>query len=503
MDTHALSASPARANASWGLAGDTAGSTQGLVVTGFASLPFAEALFLRQTGRGGAWLRALDRVAPITDAINRKDRPGRAAALGLTYAGLAEIGLEPALDTFADPFQQGMHQKDRRRRLGDLPPSLVGGRMAWSGHAHDEPKADKEVHALLVLYAATPEQARSWADEVLRALAGDATLEHRLQLDLQLDDRRLAREHFGFTDGLSQPIPYGDAVVFEDGAPVPKDHWHGIAAGDILLGHPNAHHEASPGPYVKDTPEGRAAGLRQDNAPEGCLDLGKNGSYLVVRELQQDVAAFWRSLDAGAAAIQARDPSATHVTAAWLAERIVGRTVDGALLCPDGTVSPMPDGSPGNDCGFVAADRFGLGCPMGSHVRRANPRDGLAHDAALAQTLLDAANNHRILRRGRKYGPPAPGLREPDGVDRGLLFMCLNTDLARQFEFVQQTWILNRNFSTLFDETDPLIGPRGPFTVPGQPLRRRITVDTFIRMAGGDYFFLPSLPALRYMSSLG
>jgi Dyp-type peroxidase family len=496
-----MSPQPHRSNSSWGLAADTARDTQGIVVTGFGDLPAAEALFLRQVVNGGEWVRTLERVAPVSDAVKLETRPERATALAFTCIGLHRLGLQD-LSTFAIPFQEGMRQPDRSRRLGDNAAALVDGRMAWSGRAHAEPREGLEVDALLLLYAKTPEDARAWAGDVLATLAPQVVCERRLSLDLHLDGRNLAREHFGFTDGLSQPIPCGEAIVFDDGSRVPKDPWHGVAAGDILLGHMNAHHEPSPGPYVPETLEGAAARLHRDDAPEGYLDLGKNGSYLVVRELQQDVAAFWRSLDQGADAIKLRNPAATHVTAEWLAERIVGRNRDGDLLYPDGFVKPSPEG-PANDRGYIHADPFGIGCPMGSHVRRANPRDGLAKDPATAQTLLDAANNHRILRRGRKYGAPAQGdLRQPDGVDRGLLFMCLNTDLARQFEFVQQTWLLNRNFANLFDETDPLVGPRGTFTVHDQPLRRRITVDTFIRMAGGDYFFLPSLPALRYLRSL-
>jgi deferrochelatase/peroxidase EfeB len=135
-------------------------------------------------------------------------------------------------------------------------------------------------------------------------------------------------------------------------------------------------------------------------------------------------------------------------------------------------------------------------------VRRANPRDGLAKDEASAQTLLDAANNHRILRRARKYGDTVENPAVDDRKDRGLLFMCLNTDIARQFEFVQQTWILNPNFATLYDETDPLVGPKGGFTIRERPLRRIVPVETFVRLAGGEYFFLPSLPALRYLGTL-
>jgi deferrochelatase/peroxidase EfeB len=89
-----------------------------------------------------------------------------------------------------------------------------------------------------------------------------------------------------------------------------------------------------------------------------------------------------------------------------------------------------------------------------------------------------------------------------DGADRGLLFMCLNTDIERQFEFVQQTWLLNSSFATLFQEVDPLVGPAGRMTIRDEPLRRTISVDTFVRMAGGDYFFLPSLPTLQFLASL-
>jgi deferrochelatase/peroxidase EfeB len=221
-----------------------------------------------------------------------------------------------------------------------------------------------------------------------------------------------------------------------------------------------------------------------------------------VRELRQDVAAFWNSLYANADRIRNHDPKAVHVTADWLAERTIGRNIDGHLLCPSGVLAADKYNFPQNAFGFIRNDPHGHGCPLGSHVRRANPRDGLAKDEAAAQTLLDAANNHRILRRGRKYGKTIQDPRTDDRQDRGLLFICLNTDIARQFEFIQQTWLLNRNFATLFDETDPLVGPKGNFTIREQPLRRIVEVETFIRMAGGEYFFLPSMPALNYLAAL-
>jgi Dyp-type peroxidase family len=353
-----------------------------------------------------------------------------------------------------------------------------------------------------LLYASTQAEVQAWALTVSANLAQQGVVtEHQLSLDLRLDPNCIAREHFGFADGLSQPIPYGDAIQLSDGSPARQDPWHGVPVGEILLGHTNAHHEDAPGPLLAAARNNGASGLLPDGAPDGFLNFGINGSYVVVRQLKQDVASFWKSLEAAAELVKQQDPSATHIDADWLAARLFGRTADGDLLLPNGVLPPK-NGAPDNDFGFVRTDPRGLGCPFGSHVRRANPRDGLAEDETAAETLLNAANNHRILRRGRKYGTTIADRLTDDGDDRGLLFVCLNTDLVRQFEFVQQTWLLNRNFATLFDETDPLLGPAGPFTIPDSPLRRIVNVDTFVKMVGGEYFFLPSIAALNYLGSL-
>ena len=527
---------------SWKLKPPHDALTQGIVVSGFSKLPSAQALFLFDAGEAdgsaAGWLRTLAQVAPISDASGRE---ARAAAIAFTCTGLQKLGLgDEMLATFSAPFREGMYQDDRLRRLGDRidgkwQGTVIEGGPRWSGNIplrklkpsdpdgfRGRPKDPEElrvttpiiVHALLLLYDKDVTSVQTWADEVTGSLAPHGIrIAHRLLLDLQLDENDIGREHFGFADGLSQPIPFGedkgdgtrdDCVILSDGTPATRDRWHGVPLGEILLGHINGHHENAPGPLVpKDFDgKGEAAGLTPESAPEGFLNFGLDGSYLVVRELQQNVAAFWTSMAEGAARIQAHDPSATYASAEWLSERVIGRNIDGHLLCPSGYLAKDEHGVPQNAFGFIQTDPHGHGCPPGSHVRRANPRDGLAMDEASAQTLLDAANNHRILRRGRKYGPKV-GTGDPlDQEERGLLFMCLNTDIARQFEFVQQTWLLNSNFATLFDETDPLVGPKGHFTIREKPLRRIIEVETFVRMAGGEYFFLPSIPALEYLACL-
>lgn len=514
---------------SWHLAAPHCQEAQGLVVSGFASLPTGRALFLEfgwkgaKKKGGGAWLQALREVAQITDADGRDPR---AVAMGFTWSGLQKMGLNAnALASFDRPFKEGMFQEDRLRRLGDRrgdewQGTVIPGGPKWSGNTPlDDAAADDEarafddtdkvreqriktpvtVHALLLLYCEHDEAAEAWCAEVSAKLAPfEVSVVHRLPLDLRLDQQGIAREHFGFADGISQPIPFEQgAVVYGDGREVGKDYWNGVPLGEILMGHMNGHNEIAQGPVVADG-LGDTNGLPPHPKGVGFRDLGRNGSYMVVRELKQDVYAFWQSMRAATAHIRERDPEGSaHVTTTWLAERVVGRDTHGNLLCPQGTI-PVAN----NDVGFWDNDRRGMGCPMGSHVRRANPRDGLAPTEADKQTLLDAANNHRILRRGRKYGKTISVPPTPDDVDRGLLFICLNTDITRQFEFVQQTWILNPNFATLYDETDPLIGPKGTMTIPEDPLRRIIDVETFVQMAGGEYFFLPSMPTLDYLGSL-
>ena len=512
-----------RERSSWRIKPPHDAQTQGLIVSAFPDLCWSEALFLRIDAPGGAWLNLLQGPTAITNA---QGQTAQAAAIGFTWTGLQKLGLgdKNTCASFAVPFQEGMHQEDRLRRLGDKldgawRDSVIEGGPLWSGDeppqaagqtrpiaagggAKGQPRsAPCTVHSILLLYDADRNAVAERASKLSKALAARNVITVRqLSLDLRLDDGKVAREHFGFADGLSQPIPYGDAIIRKDGRPAEKDPLHGVPAGEFLIGHLNAHHEKAPGPVVPADDRARDAELTAEGAPEGFLNFGHNGSYMVVRELKQDVASFWNSFEKGAQGITAGNAGASHITASWLAERAVGRSLDGDLLRPNGYLGPK-DGRPDNDFGFFDSDRQGCGCPLGSHVRRTNPRDGLARDEAAASSALDAVNNHRILRRGRKFGSTIADRNKDDGEDRGLLFICLNTDIVRQFEFVQQTWLLNKNFGTLFDETDPLVGPKGPFTIPENPLRRIVEVDTFIQMAGGEYFFLPSIPALKYLAA--
>jgi Dyp-type peroxidase family len=486
MDGTALGRAPKQ---HWALAPGIAQDTQGFVVSAFAHLPVAVALFLDASGSERGWLRALRQVAPITTAAEKEANRARSAAIAITATGLERLGLgRPTVRaSFERPFWEGMHHPDRRRRLGDLSDRGLLHEQAprWSCNPPGADRTELTVHALLVLYARDEQEADAWARQVTGALQDvGVRVACRLPLSLRFDPDHVAREHFGFADGISQPIPYGPGVAGHHAGQA-RDPWHGVPLGEFLFGHINAHDEPAPGPLIP-------VGERENS---DLFDLGRNGSYLVVRELHQYVEAFWDSMQAAAADLR-KD-------AVWLAERVVGRERDGDLLLPDDQRLARTAQGPDNAFGFFGTDRHGLGCPLGSHVRRANPRDGLAPDAAACADALDSANNHRLLRRGRKFGPDFQKGEKDGERERGLLFMALNTDITRQFEFIQQTWVLNKSFATLQGETDPLCGPAGPFTVPDRPLRWKVDVQTFVRFAGGEYFFLPGIGALDWLQDQG
>jgi deferrochelatase/peroxidase EfeB len=131
--------------------------------------------------------------------------------------------------------------------------------------------------------------------------------------------------------------------------------------------------------------------------------------------------------------------------------------------------------------------------------------------------VIASARFHRILRRGREYGPrlsPEQALTgPPDHTSRGLYFICIAANILRQFEFVQNSWVMNTKFDAMTEESDPLLGNRQ--AIEGCPLTntfslsqqstvrtRILNVPQFVTVRGGAYFFLPSLTALRYLATM-
>ncbi len=446
---------------------------QGLFARGYSKHRFARFTIFaaREPAASQALLEWL--LPQVTSAA---PFPGDAALhVALTPAGLRQLGLpDRVLAGFSAEFLEGMTQTSRSRFLGDVGESDP---RSWAWGGPDRPPVD----GLILLYASSPEILRDRQSALLRRLA-------ELGIDdvTELPTRELTgHEPFGFHDGISQPVIAGLPKAAAAQRTVP--------AGEFVLGYPNARGQLTDRPLLPSSDDpGRL--LLPDPAGSGTADLGRNGTYLVLRQLEQDVDGFWQFADQAT-----RRPDGTEDPGQRLAlaAKMVGRWPSGAPLIE----APAHDAPElGDDNGFAyRADPLGLVCPIGAHIRRANPRDSLPPNPA---TSLETSDLHRLLRRARSYQQAAAGR-----PGTGLYFMCLAANLARQFEFIQHTWLNNPTFSGLYDDTDPLTGTRQPagatFTVPERPVRRRYRgLPQFVRTRGGAYFFLPGISALRYLAQL-
>jgi deferrochelatase/peroxidase EfeB len=187
-----------------------------------------------------------------------------------------------------------------------------------------------------------------------------------------------------------------------------------------------------------------------------------------------------------------------------LAAKLVGRWRSGAPL----TLAPAHDDpalgeDPRRNNDFTYAhDPRGLQVPLGSHMRRMNPRD-------TNMMQLTDVNIHRIIRRSTAYGAPYDPNATSEGDDelaRGIYFIFLSAKAMATIEFLQQEWINNGNFMGLGNERDPNVGlqeEQATFTIPKEPVRRRIhDIQTFNVVRGGEHLFLPSLSAPKWLAAL-
>lgn len=462
---------------------------QGLVVRGYGRLPAACYVLARveDPERAREWTAAMaEQVTPA-----RSHPEAAAVNLAFTAAGLAAMGLPPGtLGEFSAEFLSGMTTEHRARLLGDVGESAPA---AWRWGGPDT----QPIHLLLLLFARDPEALRDLHRDQVASLAHGGM---RAVETLDTAGDILGREHFGFRDGISQPR----IEELTDRPPDPES----VKAGEFVLGYPNEYGRLTHRPTAPSALDPR--GRLRPHEQAGRRDLGRNGSYLVFRQLGQDVAGFWRFCEEATLRPDGGIDAEARVT---LAARMVGRWPGGASLAlsPDADDPALADA---NDFGYHHTDRHGERCPLGAHVRRAHPRDMLSPAPGTAASVA-VGKRHRLLRRGRKYGLPvaeddlfSPG--EPavgPGDDRGLHFICLVANLARQFEFVQHTWCNDPRFAGLHEDPDPLLSPateRGrAFTVQGEPVRRRYTgVPRFVAVRGGAYFFLPGLGFLRWLGDL-
>jgi deferrochelatase/peroxidase EfeB len=519
-----------------------AGDIQAIAKTAFGSLNGARYMLLRIEDPEAArrWLRSLTpiSIAQLSDKAN--EDTAEIHQIALTAAGLCKLGIgKDILTQFSPEFVDGMASNDNRsRRLGDI--------GANSPAQWDWGVGEREPHILLILFSSAP-KIEAFAARMEKQ-AEDAGLSTILVLP---DSDMEGHEPFGFVDGISQPTFDWDRARVP-GTKADQAYTNLLALGELLLGYRNEYGLLTDRPLL-DASEKHAGILPP--GPRGHRDLGRNGSYLVYRQLAQDVPGFWRWV--AEAAVR------SGIAMEELAQSMVGRNLDGSPR-PDLNLDRSIPGVSPRDAhrnGFLFdTDPDGLSCPIGAHIRRANPRTGDApggRSGPLDRFLImlglttrpdrrptsstlpwprnttvwpfirsddDAvasARFHRILRRAREYGTrlsPKEAL-DPLTLDpkAGLHFLCLNANIARQFEFVQGAWIASAKFAALTGEQDPLLGNREPFPTtpiatplatdgfsrPGAPphCRHLTGLPNFVRVRGGAYFFLPGLTALKWIAS--
>ncbi|MER5685478.1 Dyp-type peroxidase [Streptomyces sp. NPDC002205] len=413
-------------------------------------------IFLRVDDRhaGRALLR---RLLPVTAGGLPSVDPNQDAwvAVAFTYQGLRALGVpQESLDSFPRAFREGMAA--RAELIGDVGESAPAHweapfgtgdvHIALSALSSDAAQLRRELERARIAYEDTPGVQVIWQQEVRQLPTGRTT--------------------FGFRDGISHPNIEGVGLPGSNPQEVP------IKAGEFILGYPDETGSLPPMP-----------------SPDV---LGRNGTYVAVRKIHTNVAAWRRYLRANSSSAEEE---------ALLAAKMVGRWPSGAPLA----LSPEHDdpelaADPHrvNDFLYRENDDRGFRCPAGAHIRRTNPRDA---------TIIGDARMHRLIRRGTTYGPPLPeGVLEDDGADRGLVGVFMGAHLERQFEFIKAEWVNDGNFIGYPGEKDPVAGHHdgtGSVTIPEKPVRRRLqNLPSFVVTRGGEYCFLPGLRALRWLAEL-
>jgi len=481
----------------------------------FHLLTIADAVAARQ------WLA----VAPVTSAV-KNHPPETALQIALTYDGLRALDVAPdVLGQFPYEFITGMAEPSRSRRLGDIATNDPK-HWRWGGPG-------QVPHALVLLYATTNERLDDWEKKIKDQNWNAAFSE--LQCLSTHDEGDI--EPFGFADGISQPAldwerkksqRVHNTTVYTNLS----------ALGEFLLGYPNEYGKYTDRPFIDPSADPQNELPLAEDRP-GKKDLGRNGTYLVLRDLVQDVPGFWQFVVKQAGQDRQEQQKLAGAIVGRMAPDIPAGTNDkqSHILPPGSPIVPLSNDAidgVGPDLTDIWRNQFtfhkdpeATTCPYGAHIRRANPRNadlpegtrGLPalllrilgygrenqHEDLIASTCF-----HRILRRGREYGIRIePGKPTPESAERGLRFIGLNANISRQFEFIQASWLANAKFEGL-DEDDPVVGGRAPIPTGGPTdtftrpqttgLCRRVAgVPQFVTVRGGAYFFMPGLSALRYL----
>jgi Dyp-type peroxidase family len=450
---------------------------QGNILKSFGKPNIWLLYFRFDNDRVRAWLRELTQRNPkiipntidLIDAANmlkkkRETNPNFEPSetwlhVSLSYPGIIALGLSPPPSTQnrnrADPFEMGMKH---RAVLEDLGPSAP---EKWIEPFKLKTRNGSDVSTKIdALFIVASDKAADGQKEVVR-LKKEAPIHGvtylREQRGEAIKRKKHQIEHFGFHDGISQPLIRG----------VDNDHIAELTT--------YAQNALAPEDFV-------LSGLT------GPVQWANNGSFLVYRRLRQDVHGFWDFMDSKSRELGMEKEE--------LAAKFFGRWKSGGSLAKHPAGDPRNYPSADNDFLYERDDPRGSHTPKFSHIRKINPRD-----------TDDDTNSHRILRRGIPYGPWwKEGVRADRNKDRGLLFICYQKDIAQQFEYLQSKWASRETFphdprDLVRPGPDPVAGQhygqKGPVNLVRPGGSEKLEIKQWVTTTGGEYFFSPPISFLE------
>jgi len=479
-------------------------------------------------------------VWPVSDINDHHSiKPNTTLNIGFTYSGLAALNLpERSLKGFPVDFTMGM--KARSSLLGD---TGISSPEYWDAIWQDD-----QVHAWLAIngrdqdaieleYSNLEDLVSQHGDgvQLLSGIKGpnNSTLNYQDASAVFENDKPTAKEHFGFTDGIGNPyfegcgntssrIP-GRGKLMRDGS------WQPLATGEFILGHVD---------------EAREYPL----APEPKL-LARNGTFMVYRKLHENVDTFNGYIDELAKDFDgSRDLLMAKMSGRWPdnGAPLTLAATDGEKACLDTRMAAIEKRISEGDISATAErtalrkqwldftfndDKSGSKCPIGAHIRRTNTRGSLETEKEAFHRPGALIDRRRLMRRGLPYG----GINEAisDEAEQGIIFMSIGASIERQFEFVQQQWVNYSNDFKLGNDKDPLIGSHNgklsdkhiiQANCPNMDSHDKAgnsdshhsannkdshdskppffcaKMPRFVETRGGDYFFIPSISALRMIA---
>jgi len=433
-------------------------------------------------------------------------RPTVTTNIAMSYKGLEALELPLAsLNGFPKEFVMGMQL--RKDILGDDGVSdPANWDEIWRQDVHVwlsiNGQSKETIEERYQLIASYVEQTQGGVEILFgnKGEAGQTDLPYQDASAIFENGKPTAKEHFGYRDGISDPVFQGQNDssdrVLGRGKLMRDGSWKPLATGEFILGHPDEAMEYPKAP----TP----------------ANLAKNGTFMVYRKLHENVGSFNKFIEehgkdypGGKELLAAkfsgrwRDNGAPVTKVASQEQKDEWDKIFYSEDTTDVQRKKMLTDFNYND------DLSGSKCPLSAHTRRTNPRGSLefGQDGAF-DTPGALTNRRRILRRGLPYGK-VDDLTKDDG-EHGIVFMALNASIERQFEFVQQQWVNYGNDFKEGNDKEVLLGnhqinPPSKVVHPVDPDSDDAPyfigrIPRLVETRGGEYFFVPSMTALSMIA---